>query len=700
MAARALAAVVLLLLAPAGGAASSSQEGPETEPLALDDECRSGHEGVQCGLSALQLRAHRDGDRSRRPLASLGGADDWNIGFNRRRGDEQGNTTGPNSTVNDTGDDNTSGGNTSGDNASGDNASGSNASGDNASGGNASGDNRTGRNHSTASPRDSNHSGVDAGGADAGGTNGTGANATPSGAECAASPGCAALLMTGLCCPNADGFHFSCCASSAPPAPEATPTPAVPTAAPTPEASTTPAAPKPEAAPMPPNSKDAAGGNASAEDYYGYYGYYAASGEDGDAGAPGGNKKANVSGGQGGANESGNGTSGANESIPKESGNGTEGANASQPGNSTAPAPPPAPPPAPVCAERYKQCGGEGWKGLSTCCEDLSDVTRGTMSCAKVNKYYSMCVPGDEVPFDNTAEMQTPSGAALETFYIYRAFANVTYEPANVNVANLAGVMWYLHHEVVITSPRKFGIAKIARYKIKMRPPKPLFDAGMKFGVRFAFDIGRCTGPWYCGQMFQKYGYFVGCNKLGDFPYPDFPTSYAKGIWYSLPGACPLKYLHRKDDRCTASQPGGRCSGVPTGTGTCTYDLEEAGEIDLDELLDIDDYDEFLTGGSREYDPLTDKGVGLSFWNGINDTNASALRVQKASALFSKKYPDDPEDEDMPSPECDFDFEKFYGHPYKWHNSTDPSRRPENSINGTARKPAVAWQPRSNLADH
>ena len=89
MAARALAAV-LLLLAPAGGAASSPQEGPEAEPLALDDECRSGHEGVQCGLSALQLRAHRDGDRSRRPLASLGGADDWNIGFNRRRGDEQG----------------------------------------------------------------------------------------------------------------------------------------------------------------------------------------------------------------------------------------------------------------------------------------------------------------------------------------------------------------------------------------------------------------------------------------------------------------------------------------------------------------------------------------------------------------------------------------------------------------------------------
>mmetsp|Transcript_22659 Transcript_22659/g.57788 ORF Transcript_22659/g.57788 Transcript_22659/m.57788 type:complete len:408 (-) Transcript_22659:129-1352(-) len=310
------------------------------------------------------------------------------------------------------------------------------------------------------------------------------------------------------------------------------------------------------------------------------------------------------------------------------------------------------------CQGQFQQCGGLQYEGVSTCCGDFV--------CNAKNDYYHQCVEAADVPLglELTPELVANSEAPLFTFYVYRVMSNETYEPQNVNVANLAGVMWYLHNEVVIETPRKFNIMRIMRYKIQTKAPKPLFEAGMNFGVRYAFDMGQCTGPWYCGQMFQKYGYFVGCNDLGDFPYPDFPVYYPGAVWYSLPSTCPLKTYNYHDAACNKEQPGGHCDRTPDGTGTCTWNLEDAGEIWLDDLVNLDNYDEFVSNHGQEYDPFTDEGVGMTFWNGINDTKACANRVAKALALFEKEYPDDPKDADMPTPKCDFDFEKFYGHPY------------------------------------
>merc|ERR1719203_414667 len=93
----------------------------------------------------------------------------------------------------------------------------------------------------------------------------------------------------------------------------------------------------------------------------------------------------------------------------------------------------------------------------------------------------------------------------------------------NVNAGNLPGIMWYLHNEVVGQTPRKFHISRIARYKVQTRATQPLADAGMDFGVRYAFDKGQCTGPFSCDRQWQKFGFFVGCNNLPGWPFPQFP---------------------------------------------------------------------------------------------------------------------------------------------------------------------------------
>lgn len=50
---------------------------------------------------------------------------------------------------------------------------------------------------------------------------------------------------------------------------------------------------------------------------------------------------------------------------------------------------------------------------------------------------------------------------------------------------------------------------------------------------------------------------------------------------------------------------------VPNGNGTCTWNYEDAGEIDLNELVGIEDYESWRWG-HREYDPETDKGIAFS----------------------------------------------------------------------------------------
>ncbi|CAK0840238.1 unnamed protein product [Prorocentrum cordatum] len=249
--------------------------------------------------------------------------------------------------------------------------------------------------------------------------------------------------------------------------------------------------------------------------------------------------------------------------------------------------------------------------------------------------------------------LMSVSRIPVNTFYMYRAQGNTSYPWRSVNTGNLAGVIWYLHNEVVPYKPRKFGIERIVRMKVQTASTKALFKNGLNFGVRFAYDSGMCTGagpingPSSCRGLYARLGHFVGCNYLGDFPFPmaskGFPSFYDGGTWYSLPKE-------------------GACVGIPTGEDNCTYFAEEAGSVDIGDLYDMgSNFSDWYTDPvSREYVEDMDTGIGSDFWKGKTDMEANRKRVRRAFEAFDEKYPDMPSGRDYPDPICDFNCNRFY----------------------------------------
>mmetsp|Transcript_2320 Transcript_2320/g.5776 ORF Transcript_2320/g.5776 Transcript_2320/m.5776 type:complete len:422 (-) Transcript_2320:118-1383(-) len=318
-------------------------------------------------------------------------------------------------------------------------------------------------------------------------------------------------------------------------------------------------------------------------------------------------------------------------------------------------------PPKPKFAKAWATCGGPRYTGPTVCEEGFR--------CAHLSKYFAQCKPESEVAWKTwkpDVSVESVSKAPVHTYYMYRATGPQTYALSNVNSASLGGVMWYVHNEVVsciyqdCDQVRRYGIDRIRRYKVQTRATEKLWKAGLNFGIRYAFDLGQCTGPWVCNDQFNKYGYFVGCNNLSSmFPFPNWPVYYS-GAWYSLPGACSEMQYKGSTLDCQADQPGGLCTGTPTGQGNCTYSVEDAGEVLLNDLENITNYEAFKLDGGEEYNKTTDVGINMTFWNGINDTKANAKRVRVVDQMFKAKYPDMPSDAQMPPPKCDFDLKKFF----------------------------------------
>merc|ERR1719454_1805265 len=109
-----------------------------------------------------------------------------------------------------------------------------------------------------------------------------------------------------------------------------------------------------------------------------------------------------------------------------------------------------------------------------------------------------------------------------------------------------------------------------------------------------------------------------------------------------------MKY-YEETHACKAQQSGGHCQPgtMPTGEGTCTYQYEDAGEIDIDELVGITpkwkDRAEFCKECGTEGNAEEPGGCGFDFWGkNVNDEVSANKQVKAALEMFEKKYPDSP----------------------------------------------------------
>jgi len=343
------------------------------------------------------------------------------------------------------------------------------------------------------------------------------------------------------------------------------------------------------------------------------------------------------------------------------------------------------------------QCTDDCWLSKN-CCSDYSSTCNGHNLS---NDFEVLAGIGPAVPHcidcysPSNPSLLKPSKAPLLTFYMYRAQGEEPFPPTNSNLASLSGVLWYLHNEIVVYCTtgkdnigefgfRRYKKTRILRYKVTTRATVPLWEKGMNFGVRVAFDSAQNTGAWFPSvdkqQAYEKYGYVVGCNTLGEGPFPLCPSAEGthehycpiqygdRAIWYSLPGECPSLNFKSKTDACKREQPGGFCPGAPTGMGNCTWTYEYAGEVNLDQLVGIaarfKSYNEFCSKGCREYvnyGTKMGKGLcGISFWDNKASPASNKQRVDRVDAEFKKRYPGLPSDKELATPHCDFKKDAFY----------------------------------------
>lgn len=252
------------------------------------------------------------------------------------------------------------------------------------------------------------------------------------------------------------------------------------------------------------------------------------------------------------------------------------------------------------------------------------------------------------------------SEAPMHEFYMYRAAADGMlgkFPFGEVNTGSIDGVMWYLMNEIVsnyshgVRCPRRFGISKIHRFKVKMKATAELYKESMNFGVRFAYDQGMCqgrcfpgnvcTGEGDCVDHYDKYGFVPGCNTFSSkYPFPVDAAAAPNGVWYSMP----LE---------------GRCDGEPTGDKDCTWSYEYAGNITLTEL-------ENNAPGHLN----CCQGVCTDFWHDQFNPGVTGWRSGAALWLFKTKYPN--MKPDLQAPPCDFDQSKWYED--DWWPRSDPWR--------------------------
>ncbi|CAE8732137.1 unnamed protein product [Polarella glacialis] len=124
---------------------------------------------------------------------------------------------------------------------------------------------------------------------------------------------------------------------------------------------------------------------------------------------------------------------------------------------------------------------------------------------------YCVCPPG---MVETPESCENAVGPQAMKFYMYRAQSFEAYDMENVNMGDLAGVMWYLHREVVASVPRKFDSSRILRFLATVKNPEEMVKrTSQQFGPFVAFDSGKCTVDG-CNDIWSSNGFAVGCQPV------------------------------------------------------------------------------------------------------------------------------------------------------------------------------------------
>ncbi|CAE7943426.1 unnamed protein product [Symbiodinium sp. KB8] len=284
-----------------------------------------------------------------------------------------------------------------------------------------------------------------------------------------------------------------------------------------------------------------------------------------------------------------------------------------------------------ACVLRSQALSGtEPWM-RSTYCQTWYRKVPGFSPTGGKSVVYKQCEKGS-VP--QAGKCVKADGPASMTFYQYSAQSK--YDPdrhwENMDMASLGGVLFYLHNEVVgnngeqlVDGKRttKFSIDRIVRFKVTVHNTDALWKQfRSQFGQFIQFDYGQATFGMpnhvkKCNDIWTKFGFEVGCQ-----PVPESTSGYEGGYWTSYPGTCPSMPFTddspqggaKKTAACKAQWQGGECP-EPDGTPDCTWHVEPAGYVMLDELTGVN-AEQVLNAGGHLYDEILDAGTGgaNNFW--------------------------------------------------------------------------------------
>lgn len=231
-------------------------------------------------------------------------------------------------------------------------------------------------------------------------------------------------------------------------------------------------------------------------------------------------------------------------------------------------------------------------------------------------------------------QVRTGPMIEVDLFRAWQASQVHRYEIANNNLADVGGVLKYIHTEIVVESEqdtdrenRKYNIDVIAYARFRVRNVDSIVAStrqqAQDFGPFSAYDMGESTQD-ELDALYEEHSDMVGLQPVGGDPRIAFPRPI---YWFSVSGFCPnlpfgekgtpaepnaqcLRYGGRNGDVLT----GGLCpeagtstllSSVrrrlveeridPTGQPGCVYSYNQPQTVRIDDLAGLTEID---CGGS------------------------------------------------------------------------------------------------------